>query len=773
MSSPSTELWYDHPAHTWNEALPLGNGHLGCMVHGRVTTELLCLNENSVWYGGPQNRLPRNALKHLPQLRELIRAGEHAEAERLVSRAFFGSSWSQRHYEPLGNVLLEFGHDESSVVRYRRSLDLETAVARTEYQVGGVDVVREVVASYPDDVLVVRIRASEPVEFMVRLTRLSDKEYETNEFLDNVEVQDGKLVILVTPGGHNSIRACCVLGVHVDREGVVESLNNTLLVNAKETNIVISARTTFRHPDFSTVAVAGVSDALKKVDDLFHRHIADYQKHYNTFNLTLGPPEPTDDLPTDLRIKTPSTPNLIALFTAYSRYLLLSSSRPSTDPNLQHLDLPATLQGLWNPSFTPAWGSRYTLNINTQMNYFPAGSTNLSTSTLPLFSLLKRLASNGSRTAKEMYSCGGWCTHHNTDIWADTDITDRWMPSALWPLGGAWLSLTIWEHYLFTLDRLLLVEMTPILQGSVEFCLDFLIPSEDGKSLITNPSLSPENTFLDPKTGQKGVFCEGSTMDISIIRQLFQDFLAATFELSLTSSYSDIIEKVKTALPLLPPLTVSPETGCLREWSSTTDVRETEPGHRHLSHLFALYPGTAQSPFSISAFAAAAKKTLQKRLEHGGGATGWSRAWLICLFARLRAPEDVAVHVGKLLLGAKDDGSGGSALPNLLSSHPPFQIDGNFGGAAGVLEAIVQSFEIDGRGRRVIRLLPACPWVEGRVRGLRCRGGWEVSFSWTDRVVGELEVVGVADGGDEGVEASRTVVVVLPDGREFGTAQEH
>ncbi|GAB7352017.1 hypothetical protein MBLNU459_g2534t1 [Dothideomycetes sp. NU459] len=788
-SNPSNELWYDCPASSWDEALPLGNGRIGCMVHGRTTTELLCLNENSVWYGGPQSRLPKDAFRHLPRLREYIRQGRHGDAEKLVSRAFLASPWSQRHYEPLGNVLLEFGHEAARVARYRRSLDVETGVAKVEYDFGDARVVREMFASSPDDVLVLRIQATQPIEFVIRLTRLSDKEYETNEFLDSVEVKDGRLVMFVTPGGHDSIRGCCALGLKVDEQSSVERLNNTLLVTAKETVVVISAHTTFRHADFASLALSDIAAALSRTSDLFARHASDYRALYQRMHLSLGPPQSTDILPTNRRLLHPATPNLTALFTNYSRYLLLSSSRPSSLPNL---DLPATLQGLWNNSLAPAWGCRYTININTQMNYWPAGPSNLSVCEQPLFSLLKRMAVKGATTAREMYGCGGWCAHHNTDIWADTDVVDRWMPSALWPLGGAWLCLHIWEHYLFTLDRAFLTSMYEVLSGAVEFCLDFLIESEDGQWKLTSPSLSPENTFIDAQTGQAGIFCEGSAIDTAIVRALLQHFLAATTELRNDDDDDDggggsggppssapallLAHRATQTLPRLPPPSIIPATGLVREWSPTADHAALDPGHRHLSHLLDLYPLAALTPARTPALASAAAATLHARTAAGGGHTGWSRAWLAGLWARLRDGGQVGAHTATLLRAAAagdGGGGGGSALPNLLSSHPPFQIDGNFGGGAAVLEAVVQSHEVDGRGRRVVRVLPASPWGEGRVVGARCRGGWEVSFAWRDGVVvGGVEVFGIGGvdgerGGVTGSEGNRKTVLVLPNGREI------
>ncbi|KAL2029283.1 hypothetical protein VTO58DRAFT_108475 [Aureobasidium pullulans] len=445
----SSKLWYDKPAAEWNGALPIGNGRLGAMIHGRTGTELLCLNEDSVWYGGPQDRVPKDALAHLPKLRELVREGKHAEAEKLVDR-------------------------------------------RTEYAFDGKRVKVEMLASVIDQVIAIRVQSEEKIEFVVRLTRVGEIEYESHEYLDSVETTDNRIIMLVTPGGHQSVRACCALGIDTDSEGTTENQGGSLVVNAKDSLIVIAARTTFRHENFDALALEDVSAALERgADKICDYHIHHHQSSYHQMQLTLGPPRAEDGLPTDQRIKNGTTPALIALYTNYSRYLLLSSSRPSNTPTTQHLDLPANLQGLWNPSFHPAWGSKFTMNINLQMNHWGALPLNLSSTMDPLFSLLHRLAlpENGGRVAKEMYGARGWCCHNNTDLWADCAPCERWTPATLWPLGGAWLCSFIWEHYLFTYSLSTLRKNFPVLQGAVEFCLDCLF--EDYLNVCKTLHLKP------------------------------------------------------------------------------------------------------------------------------------------------------------------------------------------------------------------------------------------------------------------------------------------
>lgn len=715
-----SELWYQRPAAGWDEALPVGNGRLGAMVYGRTDAELLQLNEDSVWYGGPQERFPGDALKYLPHLRKLIRQGAHNEAEELVRRAFFASPNSQRHYEPLGTLYLEFGHPFDGVKRYRRSLDLKSGISHVKYEYGGVQFHRQVLASHPDNVLAIRVQASKRVEFLVRLSRLSELEYETNEFLDDITVDDQFITMHVTPGGKGSIRAACKLTIRCDSDSQdparIERVGKNLVVNARAALILIAAQSTYRCNDIDQAARTNLTSALAHATDtIWSRHVADYQALYGRLELLLGPD--AADIPTDERILNKRDPGLIALYLHYSRYLLMSCSRPGKADDSDHV-LPATLQGIWNPSFHPPWGCRYTLNINLQMNYWPANVGNLAECEQPLFALLERLAVTGAETARKMYGCRGWTVHHNTDLWADTAPVDRWMPATLWPLGGAWLCTHIWEHYLFSGDKYFLRRMFLVLQGCVEFLLDYLVDDALGQYKVTNPSLSPENTFRDEK-GNAGILCEGSTIDIQLVRAVLEAFVAGLKALDVTEN--ELLPKVHDTLRRLPPLRIG-SAGQLQEWM--VDYEELEPGHRHVSHLWALYPGRDINLDTTPELAKSCAVTLKRRQSAGGGHTGWSRAWLLNLHARLRDADECANHIEQLL--AK------STLPNLLDTHPPFQIDGNFGGSAGILEMLVQSHE-DG----IIRLLPACPpaWRIGRLRGIRARGGFELEFGWEDGVI--------------------------------------
>jgi hypothetical protein len=696
------------------------------MVHGRTSTELLQLNEDSVWYGGPQDRTPRDALRNLPRLRELIRAERHSEAEALVREAFFATPASMRHYEPLGTCTLEFGHAAEDVSGFERRLDLATAQATTEYRCRGVSYRRDVVASFPDAVIALRFEASEPTRFVIRLDRVSEIEWETNEFLDSIHAENGRIVLRATPGGRDSNRLALVLGVSCEDGGTVEAVGNSLIVNASRATIALGAQTTFREADPAAAALRDVDAALRRPwYELLQRQRDDYAALFDRTSIRMSPD--ANHLRTDERIKNNRDPGLVALYANYGRYLLISSSRAS------HKALPATLQGIWNPSFAPPWGCKYTININIQMNYWPAAPCDLIECASPVLDLLERMAARGRKTAATMYGCRGWCAHHNTDIWADTDPQDQWMPSTIWPLGGVWMCIDVVKTLDYRRDNALLARVAPILEGCVEFLLDFLIPSACGQYLVTNPSLSPENTFVS-ESGEPGILCEGSVIDMAIVRIAFEQFLWSST--ALDDKENPLRSRVGDALKRLPPLLIN-KHGLIQEWG-LKDYKEHEPGHRHVSHLFGLHPDDSINPITSPEWAAAAKKVLERRAAHGGGHTGWSRAWLLNLHARLFDADACGRHMDLLL--------GDSTLPNMLDTHPPFQIDGNFGGCAGVLECLIQSrLTRDDAGREEveIRLLPALPegWESGRISGIRAKGGWSVTLEWRDGRVVESVVI--------------------------------
>jgi hypothetical protein len=737
------------------------------MVYGRTDKELLQLNEDSVWYGGPQDRTPQDAAAHLPKLRQLIREGRHAEAEELVRLAFFATPHSMRHYEPLGKCEIEFaGMEGREVEGYRRWLDLKRAVTSVVYayekgdgEEEKVRVRRDVAASYPDQTLVMRVRASERINFVVRLNRTSEVEWETNEFLDSIEARDSRIVMHATPGGKNSNPLCTVLGVSLNDEqdgGQVEAIGNCLRVSSTACTIILAAQTTYRHSDPFQAASLELTAAFQRSwEDLLSRHIADYQSLFNRVTLRLYPD--ANHLATHHRLTTTPDPGLVALYHSYGRYLLISSSRPG------HKPLPATLQGIWNPSFAPPWGSKYTININLQMNYWPVATGNLPECFLPVVDLLERMAVRGRITARTMYNCGGWCAHHNTDIWADTDPQDRWMPSTLWPLGGVWMTIDAMEVLKVHYDRKMHERLVPILQGAVEFLLDFLIPAKDGRYLVTNPSLSPENTYID-HSGAQGILCEGSVTDITLARWTFELYIWSSGHVS--KHPSALRDQVQSALARLPPLIISDKTGLIQEWG-LNDYDELEPGHRHVSHLLGLYPGRYISS-STPELRKAAARVLRRRAEHGGGHTGWSRAWLINLHARLGDTEEVQRHI-RLLLNK-------STMPNMLDDHPPFQIDGNFGGCAGIAEALVQAeWEDESEKSLRIALLPAATgvWKKGEANGITVLGGHVLDLSWEEGQIGDALIVRkngsdakivVAYAGGQPIEVEPGKQVILSEG---------
>lgn len=554
-----------------------------------------------------------------------------------------------------------------------------------------------------------RVTASRPICFIVRLNRVSEFEWETNEFLDSVRAQEKQIVLKATPGGEHSNRLALVLGISCDDDvqSSVEAVGNCLVVTSSACTIAIGAQTTFRASDPEKAAIGDINHALRQPwQVLLDRHVSDYQSLFGRVDLRMWPD--ASHIPTDQRIKNRCDPGLVALYHNFGRYLLISCSRDS------HKPLPANLQGLWNPSFAPPWGAKFTININIQMNYWPVASCNLYECVLPFVDLLERMAERGRKTAETMYGCKGWCAHHNTDIWADTDPQDKWMPATLWPLAGVWVCVDMMKLVRERYDRSLHERLAPILEGCVEFLLDFLVPSECGKYLVTNPSLSPENTFVS--NGQQGILCEGSTMDMAIIDMALEYFLWTVEKLCGGSHpLADKVEEVT-----LPPVQIN-DKGLIQEWG-LKDHDELEPGHRHVSHLFGLYPGnTLRTHEEMEA----ARKVLERRAAHGGGHTGWSRAWLVNLHARLRDSDGAGKHL-ELLLGS-------STLPNMLDNHPPFQIDGNFGGCAGILECLARRWEptLYGAG---VTMLPACPreWEHGTLTGLHVRDGWTISFQWKD-----------------------------------------
>jgi alpha-L-fucosidase 2 len=710
-------LWYTKPAQKWTEALPIGNGRLGAMIFGGVENDRIQFNEETLWNGAPNDYAHQGAYQYLEQIRQLLFDGKQKEAEDLAMAQFMSVPLKQKTYQAFGDLNLHFP-GQASYSNYYRDLDLKNALCRVSYQSNGINFAREYLSSNPDQVIAIRLTADrvKALNFSLSMDALHE---------NKTTISNGNSLTLKVRVKDGALRGVATLKIVSD--GTVSAEGNQLLVSgAKTATIYLAAATNYiNYKDVSGNPEQKTEQTLAKAepkiyDEVRASHMADYHKLFNRFDVWFSENDRVK-LPTNERIiafsKTPDDPQLLALYIQYGRYLLISASRPGTQP--------ANLQGIWNDQLVPAWDSKWTMNINTEMNYWPVEIANLSECQEPLYSLIADCAETGTTVAKEHYNASGWVLHHNTDIWRGAAPINH-SNHGIWVTGGAWLSRHLWEHYLFSQDKQFLANKAyPIMKGAAEFFTQFLIKDPKTGYLISTPSNSPEN----------GGLVAGPTMDHQIIRALFRSCIDASELLETDRAFA---QKLKELLPQIAPNQIG-KYGQLQEWMEDRD--DTTSTHRHVSHLWAVYPGNEINWQQTPDLMKAARQSLIYRGDDG---TGWSLAWKINFWARFLDGNHAYKMVKLLFRPVQIENTvyvnGGGSYTNLFDAHPPFQIDGNFGAPAGIIEMLVQS------QLNEIAILPALPDAlpAGKISGVCARGGFELTFSWANGKLQKLQVLSKA-----------------------------
>lgn len=715
-------IYLTKPASDWDMGFPLGNGRLGMMPYCRPDEEQIIINEETMWYGGENKKCNPDMKEHIQNIRKLLVEGEVSEAEFLAKMAMTSTPKYNNPYQPAADMRICLMDHKDPVEDYRRILDLETAIASVDYCMNGTSYHREMFVSHAYQVGVIHMWADKPFCVQANMNR--------RPFEQNTGKLDETTVGCFGQNGVGGVHYCSAVRVCTsDVSGMIGTMGDYVYAkNVTNVTFYVACQTDFESllkadgqdlPRVEEMINHIVMKRLKQAqnigfDQMKNEHICDYLKLFDRMHIQLGakdPGIPTDEMLALLKTNDMSCRDyLVQVLFDYAKYLEIGSSYDCI--------LPSNLQGIWNGSYVPAWLSQFTININTEMNYWMTDACGLSECYEPLFHFVNRMVERGRKTAKEAYGCRGFCAHHNSNLWANTDVDGVLNSSPFWPMGGAWMSLALYEHYSYHPDDTFLKErVLPVLKESVVFFYDYLYRAENG-CWITGPSLSPENTYI-AKTGEKGAICMAPTMDSMILRQLLTSFLEGSQilkERTYLETGECVQEMAEEILGHLPPIALTKD-GRIREWQE--DYPEVELGHRHISHLYGLYPGHEITEENEDLFQAA-RKTLETRLSHGGGHTGWSKSWILCFYARLKDGNAFLKNLTELLQVSIQD--------NMLDSHPPFQIDGNFGSAAAITEALVQS------QKDKIFILPALPdeWKNGWVKGIGLRGGLKADIKWKD-----------------------------------------